>query len=442
MSGALINFEKYHRAVRSTDTIVPEGRINKVAGLVVEANGPAMGVGGICDIRTSSGILQAEVVGFDDQKVILMPLGELRDIQPGNAIVKRSGRPFVPMGDVFLGRVVDGLGNPIDGKGPIVGDTEHPLYGHRVNPLERKLITEKIDVGVSAINTMLTMGKGQRMAIMAGSGVGKSMLMGMMSRHTAADVSVIALIGERGREVKDFVEKNLGPQGLQRSVVVAATSDSPALVRIRGAHLATALADYFKDRGRDVLLMMDSVTRFAMALREVGLAAGEPPTSKGYTPSVFAHIPKLLERPGNFSGRGSVTGVYTVLVEGDDMNEPIADTVRSIVDGHIVLSRKLAHRGHFPAIDVLKSVSRVMNDIVDAAHHKASRELIEMIAVYRDAEDLIDIGAYTDGSDPRIDRAKRMMHRINQFLQQSPHAPAAMEKSLADMQALLKEAGR
>jgi flagellum-specific ATP synthase len=354
----------------------------------------------------------------------------MRGIKPGSRIVDISKKSTVPVGKAYLGRVIDGLGRPIDGKGPIKGAKEYPVYGNTLNPLKRKIIRDAIDVGVRSINSLITMGKGQRIAIMSGSGVGKSVLMGMIAKNTDADVTVIGLIGERGREVREFVERSLGDDGLKKSIVIAATSDSPALVRIRGAYLATTMAEYFRDQGLDVILIMDSVTRFAMSLREVGLAAGEPPSAKGYTPSVFAQIPKLLERAGTIEGKGSITGIYNVLVEGDDMNEPIADSVRSIVDGHIVLSRALAHRGHYPAVDVLASISRVMKDIITPEHRDTAKRLIKTIATYRDAEDLINIGAYVDGSDTEIDFAKKMKGKINSFLEQGIDQKITFAESL------------
>jgi len=338
-----------------------------------------------------------------------------------------------------LGRVVDGLGRPIDGKGMIRSEKEYPIYGDVLNPLKREIIREVIDVGVASVNALITVGKGQRMAIMAGTGVGKSVLMGMIARNTAADVVVIALIGERGREVREFIEKSLGDEGLKKSVVIASTSDSPALVRIRGSHLAATLAEYFRDKNSDVLLIMDSITKFAMALREVGLAAGEPPSAKGYTPSVFAEIPKLLERAGTVETRGSITGIYNVLVEGDDLSEPISDTVRSIVDGHIVLSRNLAQKGHYPAVDVLGSVSRVMRDIIDTEHLRNARRFIKVLSTYREAEDLINIGAYVDGSDSEIDFAKKMIGEINSFLEQDIYQKATFQESVAQLKALFSD---
>jgi flagellum-specific ATP synthase len=437
---AKIEFNKYKEALRSCRPIKMEGKIVKVAGIVAEADGPGMSIGSLCSIKNSSGRnMPAEVIGFNDKSVIVMPFGEMRGIEPGSRIVDINKQPTVKVGDSYLNRVVDGLGTPIDGKGAIEATVDYPIYGTVLNPLKREIIHEVIDVGISSINAMHTLGKGQRIAIMAGSGVGKSVLMGMIARYTVADVIVIALIGERGREVREFIERNLGEEGLKKSVVVVATSDSPALARIRGAHLATTIAEYFRDKGLDVVLIMDSITRFAMSLREVGLAAGEPPSAKGYTPSVFIQIPKLLERTGNLERKGSITGIYTVLVEGDDMNEPIADTVRSIVDGHIILSRDLAHKGHYPAIDVLSSISRVMSDIVERDHLDMARKLVRVLATYREAEDLINIGAYVDGSDPNIDFAKKMIRKINSFLQQDIGQNISFKESLSRLKKALTE---
>ena len=435
-----IKWDKYHEALRSCQPIKMEGKIVKVAGIVAQANGPGMSIGSLCCIKNSSGQnMQAEVIGFNDKRVIVMPFGEMRGVEPGSRIVDINKSPTIRVGEAYLSRVVDGLGQPIDGKGSIQAKADYPIYGNVINPLKREIINEVVDVGVRSINAMHTLGKGQRIAIMSGSGVGKSVLMGMIARHTVADVIVIALIGERGREVREFIERNLGEEGLKRSVVVAATSDSPALARIRGAHLATTVAEYFRDKGLDVVLIMDSITRFAMSLREVGLAAGEPPSAKGYTPSVFIQIPKLLERTGNVEKKGSITGIYTVLVEGDDMNEPIADTVRSIVDGHIVLSRDLAHKGHYPAIDVLRSISRVMHDIVEGDHLNMARKLVKVLATYREAEDLINIGAYIDGTDPQIDFAKNMIHKINSFLQQDINQSITFKESIVCLKEMFKE---
>ena len=436
----IIKWDKYQEALRACQPVKMEGKIVKVAGIVAQANGPGMSIGSLCCIKNSSGqSMQAEVIGFNDKRVIVMPFGEMRGIEPGSRIVDINKNPSIKVGEAYLGRIVDGLGNPIDGKGSIQTKDDYPIYGNVINPLKREIINDVVDVGVRSINAMHTLGKGQRIAIMSGSGVGKSVLMGMIARHAVADVIVIALIGERGREVREFIERNLGEEGLKKSVVVAATSDSPALVRIRGAHLATTVAEYFRDKGLDVILIMDSITRFAMSLREVGLAAGEPPSAKGYTPSVFIQIPKLLERTGNVEEKGSITGIYTVLVEGDDMNEPIADTVRSIVDGHIVLSRDLAHKGHYPAVDVLSSISRVMHDIVEDDHLHMARKLVRVLATYREAEDLINIGAYIDGTDPQIDFAKKMIHKINSFLQQDINQSITFKESIVRLQEVLTE---
>jgi flagellum-specific ATP synthase len=434
---ATINWDIYREAIKACQPMKLQGKIVRIAGLVAEGLGPGLSVGSQCIIENREGNhIQAEVVGFKDKRVILMPFGEMRGIKPGSRIVDIDRRPLVTVGEGYLGRVIDGLGRPIDGKGPIKGEKEYPIYGDLLNPLKREVIREVTDVGVGAVNALVTVGKGQRIGIMAGSGVGKSILMGMIARNTAADVVVIALIGERGREVREFVEGSLGEEGLRKSVVIASTSDSPALVRIRGSHLATTVAEYFRDKNRDVILMMDSITKFAMALREVGLAAGEPPSAKAYTPSVFAEIPKLVERAGTVEKGGSITGIYNVLVEGDDMNEPIADAVRSTVDGHIVLSRRLAEKGHYPAVDVLASISRVMKDIVDPEHLDTARRLIKVLSTYREAEDLINIGAYVDGSDPEIDFAKGMIVRINEFLQQEIQQKVSFQESVARLEGL------
>jgi flagellum-specific ATP synthase len=432
-----INWDGYLGAISSCQPIKLEGKIVKVAGIVAEGHGPGLSVGNLCAIENSDGTdVQAEVVGFKDKRVIIMPYGEMRGIRPGSRIVDISKRPTVQVGEAYLGRVIDGLGHPIDGKGTIRSEIEYQIYGDVLNPLKREIIREAIDVGVCSINALITAGKGQRIAIMSGSGVGKSVLMGMIARNTSADVTVMALVGERGREVREFVERSLGEEGLKKSVVVVATSDTPALVRIRGAYLATTLAEYFRDKGLDVILVMDSITRFAMSLREVGLAAGEPPSAKAYTPSVFAKIPKLVERAGTIEKSGSITGIYNVLVEGDDMTEPIADAVRSAVDGHIVLSRTLAERGHYPAVDVLASISRVMKDVVDPEHLDNAKKLVKVLSIYREAEDLINIGAYVDGSDPQIDYAKKMIGKINSFLHQDIYQKVTFKESVAGLKDL------
>ncbi len=424
------DFSPYLRALKEIEPVTICGRVRRVVGLVVEAEGPSVSVGGLCEIEVQNGkSILAEVVGFREERVLLIPLGDPRGIEPGSKVFLRSEQG-VPVGEALLGRVLDALGEPLDQRPLPSLPACYPLYADPLKPLERARIQEPLDVGVRAINALITVGKGQRVAIMAGSGVGKSTLLGMMARHTKADVNVIALIGERGREVREFLERDLGEEGLSRSVVVVATSDQPPPLRIRGAYLAMAIAEYFRDQGADVLVMMDSLTRFCMAGREVGLAVGEPPTARGYTPSVFAALPKLLERAGAKVDGGSITGFYTVLVEGDDFNEPVADAVRSIVDGHIVLTRELAHQGHYPAIDVLQSVSRVMRDIVSPEQVEAARKLVGLLAVYHRAEDLINIGAYVRGSNPEIDRALEKIGAIKAFLSQRVDEKASLEESV------------
>jgi flagellum-specific ATP synthase len=438
MSNALC-FDRYYQTLSASNPILSKGRVTKVVGLVIEANGPVSKLGSVCDIHTGNGVppVLAEVVGFKDRKILLMPLGDIRGLQPGSLVVARTENAVVNVGEGLLGRVIDGLGNPIDGKGPVVCDACYPVYGAPLNPLRRKRITMPLDLGIRAINGLLTVGCGQRMGIFAGSGVGKSVLLGMIARQTSADVNVIALIGERGRELNDFIEKELGPEGLSKSVVVVATSDHLPLIRMRGAFIATAIAEYFRDSGNHVNLMMDSVTRFAMAQREIGLSLGEPPTTKGYTPSVFTLLPKLLERAGTSDGKGTITGLYTVLVEGDDMNEPIADAVRSILDGHVVLSRDLSVQNHYPAIDILKSISRVMVDVSSLKHREAANRIKAVMATYRKAEDLIDIGAYVNGSNPRIDFAIKMIDRVNGYLQQGIEEKASFKESVKTLERLL-----
>ncbi|MBW1712528.1 MAG: FliI/YscN family ATPase, partial [Deltaproteobacteria bacterium] len=400
--------------------------------------------GTTCLIETSgqNGAVKAEVVGFRDGHTLLMPYGDVRGIRPGARITPRGGQASVGVGQSLLGRVIDGLGQPIDGLGPIAVERLYPLYAKPINPLDRPRISQPVDVGVRAINGLLTIGKGQRVGIFAGSGVGKSTLLGMIARNTSADVSVVGLIGERGREVKEFLERDLGQEGLKRSVVVAATSDQPPLIRMRGAYLATAVAEYFRDQGADVLMMFDSMTRFSMAGREVGLAVGEPPTTKGYTPSVFAHLPKILERAGTSNSGGSVSGIYTVLVEGDDFNDPIADGMRAILDGHIVLTRELAEQDHYPAIDVLKSVSRLMIDVASEKHLGLARAFCQLMATYRRNEDVINIGAYVQGSNPSIDRALANINDCNDYLRQPISEKVSLEQSVSQLAALLDKAGR
>ena len=435
-----LDMQHYHRAVAQLTPVTAMGKVTKVVGLVIEAQGPATRIGSLCDIYPQGGgtrPVKAEVQGFRDQRVLLMPLDDVRGIAPGSRVVDLNRQVAIGVGDRLLGRVIDGLGNPIDGKGPVASEIYYPLYAEPINPLSRKRINQPLDLGLRAINGLLTVGCGQRIGIFAGSGVGKSVLMGMIGRYTTADVNVIALIGERGRELNDFIEKALGPEGLRRSVVVVATSDNPPLIRMRGAFIATAIAESFRDRGMHVNLMMDSVTRFAMAQREIGLALGEPPTTKGYTPSVFTLLPRLLERAGTCDGYGTITGLYTVLVEGDDMDEPIADAVRSILDGHIVLSRDLASQSHYPAIDVLRSISRVMVDITRQTHRDHANRIKSVLATYRKAEDLINIGAYVKGSNRQIDEAIGLIGSINGFLRQDIEEKVSFDESLAALAALV-----
>lgn len=429
--------KKYIDTIRITESIQMNGRITQIIGLLIESQGPLVQLGELCTIHPRSTIepIPAEVVGFRHDRVLLMPLGEMQGIGPGCEVRATHRICTVKVGSQLLGRIIDGLGNPLDGKGPIFSDTEYPLQASPPSPLCRTRISEKLSVGVRAIDGMLTLGRGQRVGIMAGSGVGKSTLLGMIARNTEADISVISLVGERGREVREFIERDLGEEGLQRSVVIVATSDQPALLRIKCAMAATAIAEYFRDNGKNVMLMMDSVTRFAMAQREVGLTIGEPPATRGYTPSVFALLPRLLERAGT-GDNGSITGIYTVLVDGDDMNEPIADCVRSILDGHIVLSRSIAAMNHYPAIDVLSSVSRLMLEIVNREQWQAAQKLRSLLAVYKEAEDLINIGAYAAGSNPAIDDAVRMIKPVREFLQQQVYEHSSMEQTIKQLTAL------
>ncbi|MDI6762167.1 MAG: FliI/YscN family ATPase [Thermodesulfobacteriota bacterium] len=431
-STVIPNWASYHQTIRHARIIRYYGRVLQVVGLVIEGAGPRLAIGEVCRIERGEGEepVLAEVVGFREKRMLFMPLGETRGIQPGNRIVPVGSPARAQIGMSLLGRVVNALGHPIDQRGPFQSEMEYPIYGPSPPALLRQRISAPMDVGIKAMNGLMTLGKGQRIAIVSGSGVGKSTLLGMIARHTAAQVNVVALIGERGREVREFIEKDLGEEGLKRSAVVVATSDQPPLIRMRGAYLATTIAEYFRDQGKDVLLMMDSMTRFAMASREVGLAIGEPPTSKGYTPSVFVQLPKLLERAGTTPDQGSITGIYNVLAEGDDIHDPIVDAIRSIVDGHIVLTRELATQNHYPAIDVLGSISRVMNDIVDRSHLSARDRMVSLMAIYKKAEDLIQIGAYVPGSNSQIDEAIKKMPEINRFLRQGIDEKVDFEQSL------------
>ncbi len=436
---------KYDDRLGQTLIYESAGKVTKSQGLIYEAHLPGAAVGSICRILTnddpsSSVGVDAEVIGFRDKRVTLMPFDDAQGVNNDSLVILKKRSSTVSVGDGLLGRVLDGRGEAIDGKGPVIFGTrsheERGLYQRPSHPLERRMISAPLDLGVRAINGLLTIGMGQRIGIMAGSGVGKSVLMGMMARHTAADVNVIALIGERGREVREFIERDLGPEGMKRSVVVVSTSDKSPLLRMRGAFLATTIAEYFRDQGKNVLLMMDSVTRFCMAQREIGLSLGEPPASKGYTPSVFSILPKLLERSGMSPQRGSITGIYTVLADGDDMDDPIVDAARSILDGHIVLSRKLAARNHFPAIDVLQSTSRVMRSVVDDAQLAWSGQMREWMSTYAQAEDLINIGAYARGTNLMIDQAVHVHDKISGFLRQGIDERATYADTLAAMHSI------
>lgn len=424
--------ERWMAAVDRCDPVEVRGRVTRVVGLLVESSGPAAAVGEICALTMGDVLMGlAEVVGFRGHATLLMPLGGMEGIRPG-VEVKATGTPLmVPTGEALLGRILDGLGNPIDDAGPLPSG-RRPVVGYAPHPLRRSRIHQPMGTGVRAIDGFLTLGRGQRLGIFAGSGVGKSVLLGMLAKRCEADVNVICLIGERGREVREFIERDLGPEGMARSVVVCATSDQPAVVRVKAAFAATAIAESFRDEGRDVLLMMDSATRLAMAQREIGLAVGEPPATKGYTPSVFALLPQVFERAGT-SDKGSITGLYTVLADGDDMEEPVADAIRSILDGHVVLSRELANRNHYPAIDVLRSISRCMPDVIGQDQRKAAGEVLSLMALYRENEDLINLGAYAKGSNPQIDLALRLRERYLAFVKQDRNETATFEEAAAEL---------
>lgn len=427
------DLDRYHLVLNNLNPVRLSGRVVEVVGLTIEATGLDCQIGEVCEIHSNGGEpLISEVVGFRDTRTLLMPLGEMQGIQPGSSIFPLGSAFRAPVGDKLLGRVLNGLGHPIDNKEPLGELQTAPTYHAAPHPLSRRTIQEPMITGIRAIDGLLTCGKGQRMGIFSGSGVGKSTLLGSIARSSKADVSVIALVGERGREVQEFIEKDLGAEGLERSVVVVSTSDQPALIRLKAAWVATTIAEYFRDTGLDVTLLMDSVTRFAMAQREVGLAIGEPPASKGYTPSVFALLPKLLERAGT-NECGSITGFYTILVEGDDFNEPICDAARSILDGHIILSRDLAARNHYPAIDILNSVSRVMPAVTPPEHRMNASEVRKLMATYEKARDLINIGAYISGSDPEIDAAIKALPSILKYLQQNHDEFTPLEESLEQM---------
>ncbi len=429
---ALPNFDTLVDKARQVDPVIVKGKITEVVGLLVESTGPPASVGDVCIIlnRVGSEVGRAEVVGFRSERTLLMPLGTVDGITPGFTVITTKRPLMVPTGESLLGRILDGLGRPMDGKGPLNATGERPVFSDIPDPLTRNRIEDIFQTGVRSIDGMLTLGEGQRVGIFAGSGVGKSVLLGMMAKNCRADVNVIALIGERGREVREFIERDLGEEGMKRTVVVVATSDQPALIRLKGSMVAAAIAESFRDQGLRVLFMCDSVTRLAMAQREIGLTVGEPPAAKGYTPSVFAMLPQFLERAGN-SDKGSITGIYTVLVEGGDMDEPVADAARGILDGHIVLSRDMAHKNHFPAIDILQSISRCAADVIDPAQKDAVGELRDMMALYHDNEDMINIGAYEMGRNPRVDRSIALHEPIESFLKQDRNESSSIDQTLA-----------
>ena len=427
------------RQVEQLPAAPVQGCLTRMVGLTLEAVGVQAAVGDTCDVHTSDGgSIEAEVVGFSGERLYLMPTGDLHGLGPNAPVLPRRSAGTVAVGPELLGRIIDGAGNPLDGLGPIECSGTARLTGKPINPLSRQPISEPLDVGVRSINSLLTVGRGQRIGLFAGSGVGKSVLLGMMARYTSAEIIVVGLIGERGREVKEFVERILGPEDRRRAVVVAAPADAPPLMRLHGAWLTTAVAEYFRDQGHNVLMMMDSLTRFAQAQREIGLAIGEAPATKGYPPSVFARLPALVERAGNGpEGGGSITAFYTVLAEGDDQNDPIVDASRAILDGHIVLSRRIAEGGRYPAIDIEASVSRVMHEIVPKEHTEFARRFRQILGTYEHNRDLIAIGAYQRGSDPRVDAAIQLAPRMDQFLQQDMHSPVDFEASLEALKQLL-----
>jgi flagellum-specific ATP synthase len=432
-----MNFTEASSIVSLFSPVELRGTITDVAGTVIEATGPFVSVGSQVEVRSGLEKIPAQVVGFKSNRMLLMPFSEPQGISPGAIVAASAGPSSILASDKLLGRVIDPFGNPIDGKPLEIGGESVPLYRDPPNPVRRSRISEPFDTGVRALNTFTTLGLGQRVGIMAGSGVGKSTLLGMIAKFSSSDVNVIGLIGERGREVREFIERDLGPEGLKRSVLVVATGNESALLRIRAAYITTALAEYFRDQGKKVVLMMDSVTRLAMAQREIGLAVGEPPSTKGYTPSVFAMLPKLLERAGTSEGKGSITGIYTVLVEGDDMNEPIADTTRGILDGHIVLSRRLAAKGQYPAIEVNESISRVMSDLVPNEALTLISDARDLIATYRETEDLITIGAYKPGQNLRIDRAVKLYEPLMRFLKQGTSESSNLQDSWKTLSGIL-----
>ncbi len=433
-----IPYDHYINKIDSMRLIKQYGTVCRVAGLVIESRGPAVPVGSLCHIESAETgeAIPAEVVGFRDNVLFLMPLGSTHGINPGSIVTSTGQQLRLPVGNQLLGRVIDGLGRPIDGRGPLISGGYRPLAANPPKPLSRQRIKEPLFTGIKSIDTLCTSGRGQRMGIFSGSGVGKSILMGMIARNTSADVTVIGLIGERSREVKEFVTKDLGEAGLENSVVVAVTSDEPALIRIKGVMTATTVAEFFRDQGKDVILLIDSLTRVAMAQREIGLAIGEPPATKGYPPSSFALLPKILERSGP-GEKGSITGLYTVLVEGDDFNEPISDAVRATLDGHVVLSRELAARNHYPAVDALESVSRLMLDVITPEHRQLAGEIKEIMAVYRANEDIINLGAYVRGKSKKIDHAISCIDQINDFLKQDIYEKVDPHEAIAALPDLI-----
>jgi flagellum-specific ATP synthase len=438
MNQKVFEKEKFLEIINKANLVQMDGRVVQVIGLVIESTGPKVGIGEICQIKSSrvEKPVMAEVVGFKENRVLLMAIGDMSKISPGSPVIA-TGKSFsIKIGSYLLGKVLNGFGIPINTTNGNWLGKDISINAKPPSALKREMITEPLSLGIRAIDGLLTIGKGQRIGIFSGSGVGKSTLLGCIARNTQADINVIALIGERGREVREFVEKDLGEEGLKKSVVVSVTSDEPALIRIKGAYIATTIAEYFRNQGYDVNLMVDSITRFCMAKREIGLSIGEPPTTKGYPPSVFAELPKLLERAG-MGEKGSITGLYTVLVEGDDMSEPIADTVRSILDGHIVLTRELANINHYPAIDVLQSVSRLMNSVISEDHKEVAAEAKNILALYKRSSDLIEVGAYVDGTNPKLDHAIQYIDKINDFLKQDTMENDSFEQTIKKLRKIL-----
>ncbi|MBF0457852.1 MAG: FliI/YscN family ATPase [Nitrospirae bacterium] len=434
-----IDLSPYIKAAEKSEPLRVYGRITEITGIMIKATGLKASVGEACKIYSDNQIpIDAEIVGFKDSKALLMATGDISWIKPNSRILSLGKKVSIKVGEGLIGRVINESGNPIDGKGPISG-ISYPLMSIPPNPMSRERIREPIDLGIAAINGLLTVGKGQRIGIMSGAGVGKSVLLGMMAKYTRADINVIALVGERNREVREFIERDLGPEGMKRSVAVVSTSEQSPVAKVKGAFVATAISEYFRSLGKDVLLFMDSLTRIAMAQREIGLAVGEPPATKGYTPSVFALLPKLLERAGTQQGKGSITGIYSVLVEGDDLSDPVADAVMSILDGHIVLSRDLAMENHYPAINILRSISRVMPDIIKKGHMDVAGRFIEVMSIYKRFEDMINLGAYKEGSNPKVDYAISMIDRLNAYLKQGMNEKRDFQSSLKGLEELFSK---